>query len=192
MPRDTFETMRSAVVAVALCARVALGQEPGSQPTPTPKPSIQSAIDPAVEKWWRASQDPCRAFPKGVPCFPVEVQAEGPSVSVLDSLYHLDDAKRPEHRPPTVDEMKEARPGSQSASGGVGFDPGCLTNHLAKKLKGHNDTYHVYRVRGPGGSQVVMSDAKLDPTYVQGDIEYLGKFTGECGALSAFRHEDRK
>jgi hypothetical protein len=196
-PRDTFETMRSAVVAVALFAGRALAQEASPSPVPSPSPApratLFSAIDPTVAAWWSANHDPCRGVSKGVPCFPVEIQAEGPTVSVLGSLYHLDDAKRPEHRPPTMDEMREARPGTQSAIGNFfSTDPVCAVKKLVKTVKGKHDTWYLYRIRDTGGSHVVMKDEKLDATYVQGDVEYLGKFDGECAALQAFRHEDRK
>lgn len=191
--------MRALVLASSLFASAGLAQEPSPTPTPRPSPTPQAprpiltAIDPAVEKWWVETREPCKkVINQGVPCFPVEVHAEGPTVSVRDSLWDLGGKAEPsKHSAPTVEEMKAMRPGSQTPTVGVSFDPVCAAKAALKGLKGKNDTYYLYRLHDTSGTRVVMRDAKLDAKTFQGSAEYIGEFHGECEAIAAFRHEDR-
>ena len=130
----------------------------------------------------------------GVPCFPVEVHAEGPSVSVRDSLWDFGPKdKQSEHRPPTLKEMQPVRPGPRvGAVPLVSFDPVCAAKHALKAVKGKNDTYYLYRLRDASGEHVVLRDQKLEARAYQGSAEFVGQFEGECAALVAFRHEDRR
>ncbi len=182
--------------AACLIASGALAQEPTPPPTTQAPRPILSAIDPAVEKWWRESREPCnKPINQGVPCFPVEVHAEGPTVSVRESLWNLGSGRKPaERRPPTVEEMAPMRPGPKSTVAGIGvaLDPVCAAKAAWKAAKGRNDTYFLYRLRDAKGEHVVMRDKKLDATTYQGAAEFLGEFHGECEAIAAFRHEDRR
>lgn len=188
--------MRGLALAACLVAGGALAQEPAPSSSPAPPRPILNAIDPAVEKWWRETREPCdKPINKGVPCFAVEVHAEGPTVSVRDSLWNLGTSRKPaERRPPTVEEMAPMRPGPKSTVAGVGMtlDPVCAAKAAWKAVKGRNDKYFLYRLRDAKGERVVMRDAKLDATAYQGSAEFLGEFTGECEAIAAFRHEDRR
>jgi hypothetical protein len=187
--------MRALVLVSCLIARAALGQETSPPPTtqPAKKPILQ-AIDPAVEKWWIETREPCKKpINLGVPCFPVEIHAEGPTVSVRDSLWDLGGRAAPsKHSAPTLAEMAPMRPGSQTPTIGVSFDPVCAAKAALKAVKGRNNTYFLYRLHDTSGERVVMRDAKLDTTTYQGAAEFLGEYHGECEAIAAFRHEDRR
>ncbi len=74
----------------------------------------------------------------------------------------------------------------------VTFDPGCVGKSLLKSLKEKNDTYYLYRVRDVQGERIVLQDRRLNALTYQGDLEFLGRFDGECNALAAYRREDRK
>ncbi len=74
----------------------------------------------------------------------------------------------------------------------VKFDPGCVGKSVLKKLKGRNDTYYLYRLRDVHGVRVALYDRRVDATTFQGDLEFLGKFDGECDALAAYRREQLK
>jgi hypothetical protein len=193
--RDTVEEMRGFALVSCLIAIQDLAQAASPPPTTqTPRPLAQ-AIDPAVDKWWSEAREPCRVPIKlGVPCFPVEVHAEGPSVSVRDSLWNLGPNGKPsEHRPPTTQEMQAVRPGPKSVPVPlVSFDPICAAKHALKAAKGKNDTYYLYRLRDASGEHVVLRDQKLEAKAYQGSAEFLGQFDGECAAIAAFRHEDRR
>jgi hypothetical protein len=75
---------------------------------------------------------------------------------------------------------------------GVTLDPGCVAKSALKKLKGKNDVYYLYRIRDVHGVRVALYDRRVDATTFQGDLEFLGKFDGECDALAAYRQEQRK
>jgi hypothetical protein len=89
--------------------------------------------------------------------------------------------------------MQAYRPGPVGpVSAGIGFDPVCVGKSLLKRIKGKNDTYYLYRVRDVHGERVALFDHRLEAASFQGALEYLGRFDGECDALSAYRREDRK
>ena len=187
--------MRALVLVFCLIASPGLAQEAGPPPATQPARPLSQSIDPAVEKWWNATREPCQKPIKlGVPCFPVEIHAEGPTVSVRDSLWNLGPNGKPsEHRPPTTQEMQVARPGPKSVPVPlVSFDPICAGKHALKTVKGKDDTYYLYRLRDAGGEHVVLRDQKLDAKAYQGSAEFLGQFEGECAAIAAFRHEERR
>ncbi len=187
--------MRALALVLCLIARAGLAQEASPPPTTQPARPLSQAIGPAVEKWWSENREPCqKPIRLGVPCFPVEIHAEGPTVSVRDSLWDRGPNGKPsEHRPPTAQEMQPVRPGSKSVPVPlVSFDPICAAKHALKAVKGKNDTYYLYRLRDASGEHVVLRDQKLDAQAYQGSVEFLGQFDGECAALAAFRHEERR
>jgi hypothetical protein len=189
--------MRGLVLVLCLTAGTALAQD-ASPPPPAlaPRP-VLTAIDLAVEKWWTENREPCRrSINRGVPCFPVEVRAEGPTVSVRDSLREIGTKEgHSEHRPPTPAEMAPARPGPQSTIATVAamsFDPVCAAKAALKAVTGSNDTFFLYHLRDASGEHVVMRDQRLHAQAFQGSAEFLGEFHGECEAVAAFRHEERR
>ncbi len=187
--------MRALVLVSCLIASAGLAQEASLPPTTQPARPLLQAIDPAVEKWWNENREPCQKPIKlGVPCFPVEIHAEGPTVSVRDSLWDLlPNGKPSEHRPPTAQEMQSVRPGPRSLVAPlVSFDPVCAAKHALKTVNGKNDTYYLYRLRDASGEHVVLRDQKLDAKAYQGSAQFLGQFAGECAAIAAFRHEERR
>lgn len=186
--------MRALVLVSCLSVGPGLAQEASPPPTTQPARPLSQAIDPAVEKWWSQNREPCqKPIELGVPCFPVEIHAEGPTVSVRDSLWDLGPNGKPsEHRPPTAQEMQSVRPGSKSVVPLVSFDPICAAKHALKAVKEKNDTYYLYRLRDASGEHVVLRDQKLDAKAYQGSVEFLGQFEGECAAIAAFRHEERR
>ena len=94
---------------------------------------------------------------------------------------------------PTVAEMGPYRPGPESTVAPlVRFDPGCVGKSFLKSLKGKNDTYYLYRLRDRQGDRVEMTDHKLDVATFQGEIEFLGRFDGECDAVAAYRREQAR
>ena len=94
---------------------------------------------------------------------------------------------------PTVTEMGPYRPGPPTrVSPHVTFDPGCVGKSVLKALKGKNDTYYLYRIRDTHGERVSLYDRKLEPKTFQGDLELIGRFTGECDALAAYRREEAR
>jgi hypothetical protein len=187
--------MRALALVSSLIASAGLAQEASAPPKTQPAGPLLQAIDPAVEKWWSENREPCRKPIKlGVPCFPIEIHAEGPIVSVRDSLWDLAPNGRPsEHRPPTAQEMQSVRPAPRSMVAPLmSFDPVCAAKHALKAVEGKNDTYYLYRLRDTSGEHVVLRDRKLDAKAYQGSAEFLGQFDGECAAIAAFRHEDRR
>ena len=187
--------MRALVLVSCLTASPLFAQEASPPPTTQPANTLSQAIEPAVVKWWNQNRAPCKKpIDLGVPCFPVEIHAEGPTVSVRDSLWNLGPNGKPsEHRPPTTQELQSVRPGSKAVPVPlVSFDPICAVKHALKGVKGKNDTYYLYRLRDASGEHVVLRDQKLDAKAYQGSAEFLGQFEGECAANAAFRHEDRR
>ena len=164
-------------------------------PTTLPPRPISNSIEKVVERLEKEREDPCRkAVAEGKPCFPVSTSVRGPQASVRESLGVLlpNTAPSPD-RPPTKDGLAPYRPGP------VGpvipllkFDPGCVGKAVLKKLKGKNDTYYLYRIRDVHGVRAALYDRRPDATTFQGDLEFLGRFDGECEALAAFRLEQRK
>jgi hypothetical protein len=124
----------------------------------------------------------------------VTTTLKGREYSVRESLGlpPLDKTKPTPGGAPSTSDMKPFRPGGKTVVGGVGFDPGCVVKGIVKNLKGKNDVYYLYRVRDVHGTRVAMYDHKVEPATFQGDLEFLGRFEGECSALAAYRHEEAK
>jgi len=145
-----------------------------------------------------AHMKPCDvAQQRGVPCFPVSVEQEGPRFSVAEALRRYRATGSPAPGPPTVAEIQGQMSGApQSASGGVGFDPVCTAKNLVRKLSGRNSTFYLYRMTDERGDRPLLTDRELDPKayaanpHVQ--YEYLGRFDGECAAVAAWRQALRK
>jgi hypothetical protein len=137
-------------------------------------------------------KDPClTAKEEGRPCFPVTATIKGPEYSVRRSLGIIKDPEKPAPgTPPTTNEMREYRPGSQTPIAGFSFDPGCTAKAILKSLKGRNDVYYLYVVRDMQGERAQLYDHKLDPATFQGNLAFVGRFEGECDAVAAWRHED--
>jgi hypothetical protein len=173
----------------------ARAQESGPQPRPTPAPRsrrpVSDSVDRNVEKVLRAHEEPCeRAFRLKVPCYPMEVAAEGPRFSVADAMrrYRVRD-RRPAPGPPTNSELLGELSGApQSASGGVGFDPVCTVKSLVRRVSG-GSTFYLYRIRDQHGEQrPLLTDRKLDAVVRAGvQYEYMGEYKGECEAIAAWR-----
>ena len=101
--------------------------------------------------------------------------------------------KESPNRPPTAAELAPYLSGALAPSATlVSFDPGCVGKSVLKRLRGKNDRYFLYRVRDTKGQRVVLYDHRLDPTYFQGELEFLGEFDGECDAVAAWNREIRK
>jgi hypothetical protein len=164
--------------------------------TPAPSLPIRESAARLVRQLDDDWKTPCGKKSQGIPCFPIrsdETRSKW-TASVRDSLGDLGPAgKQSPDRPPTEGEMKAFRPGPVGPVGaGIGFDPGCVGKSLLKRIKGKNDTYYLYRVRDVHGERVALFDHRLEAASFQGALEYLGRFDGDCNALSAYRHEDRK
>ena len=194
---------RSSSAAALLCAlqllaRGAAAAEPAPKPSPSPTPTITESMERVVERLEALRQDPClEALRKGRPCFPASTGLPGgPTASVRESLGQLGpaDAWSPD-RPPTVAEMGPYRPGTPSRGtpniASVSFDPVCAGKAVLKALKGKNNTYYLYRIRGPQGVRVALYDSRQNAATFQGEMELLGTFDGECEAIAALRHAER-
>jgi hypothetical protein len=163
-------------------------------PPPSPRP-ISGSVDRVVDKLEEERKGPCRkAIEEGVPCFPVSTEIQGPKVSVRDSLGDLGPAKATSpDRPPTRDDMDAFRPGPiGTVMNFATLDPGCVGKSVLKSLQGKNDVYYLYRVRDVHGERVVLHDRRLNAITYQGDLEFLGRFEGECEALAAYRRQERR
>jgi len=174
---------------------------PDASPAPSPAPSTSSArpisdsVERVVERMEEERADPClKATREGKPCFPVTTTLNGPEYSVRESLgLPPADKARPTGGAPSSTDMKPYRPRGKTVIAPVlTFDPGCLVKGVIKNLKGRNDVYYLYRIRDVHGMRVAMYDRKIEPSTFQGDLEFLGRFTGECSALAAYRHEETK
>ena len=153
---------------------------------------IAASIGPAVDELIRKHFTCGGPGGDEVPCFPVSVEQRW-QYSVAESLEHLefDDSPAP-GRPPTVDEMSEARPGPQSASGNlVSFDPICKGRQLLRALTGGARSYHLYRVWDHSGERVELRERPLDLADDEGlparHYVLLGTFGDECEAVAAWR-----
>jgi hypothetical protein len=162
-----------------------------------PRP-IAESVGPAVDVYIRERMKPCRTPGKdGVPCFPVTVERKW-QYSVADSLAHLEfDQRTSPSRPPTVDEMKGARPGPLSAYGNiVTFDPVCKTRQLFKMVAGTSRTYYLYRTWDASGEHVTLRDRPFEAEKFDATPRFrylpLGSFTDECEALAAWRQALRE
>jgi hypothetical protein len=183
--------------AVLLAALQAASAAPSPSPSPSPASArpVSDSVDRVVERMEAERANPCLAANReGKPCFPVTTFLSGPEYSVRQSLGLPADKWKPTPGgAPSTAEMKPYRPGGKTVVAPVvGFDPGCLVKGIIKNLKGKNDVYYLYRVHDIHGVRVAMYDRKVEPTTFQGDLEFLGRFTGECSALAAYRHEEAK
>jgi hypothetical protein len=192
-----------AVLGLALAlASPSPAPSPSSSPSPSPSPaasapprSIRDSIDPVVDRLEAERKDPClKARREGVPCFPSQTETRGPTASVREGLGLPDrsDKKPSPDRPPTVEEMGPYRPTPTKPAVSVTIDPGCVGKSILKGLRGKNDTYYLYRLRDVNGERVVLYDHRIDPLRFQGEVEFLGKFDGECDALAAYERERRR
>ena len=196
--------MRSTLRVTGLVVLASVGpaapspvQEAAAAPAPrasaTPiRDSVERAIDAVVLKHLQ----PCgQARRQGVPCFPTSVEEEGPRFSVAEALRRYRGTGSPAPGPPTVAEIQSQMSGApQSASGGVGFDPGCTVKKLFGKLRG--TTFYLYRTWDARGERPMLTDRPLDAKRYAANVDFqyelLGKYSGECEAVAAWRAALRK
>jgi hypothetical protein len=185
-------TAALAATPLALAPAVAAEDPP---PATLPARPLTDSIERVVQRLEEERKEACRkAAEAGVPCFPVSTEVTKPEVLVRDPRRDLGPASKPSpHRPPTLDEMKDFRPGpAGEVVPLLKLDPGCVGKSVLKRLKGKNDTYYLYRIRDAHGERVALYDRRLEASTFQGALEFLGRFDGECEALAAYRREDRK
>jgi hypothetical protein len=155
---------------------------------------VRESVDRAVGHVIETHLRPCdRAGRENVPCFPVLVEEQGPRYSVAQSLrdYRPDGSPAPDLNPTVADVQSHLSGALQSASGGVGLDPVCAAKGLWKKLKGTGGPYYLYRTWDRLGERPLLSDHELAPddydSYPEFRFVLLGKYGGECEAVSAWR-----
>jgi hypothetical protein len=192
-----------AAVAAALAAAAQAQDAPAPTPAPTPTPtppaaspaprrrvSIREVIDRHVEQVLRAREAPCeRASRAGVPCFPVDVEREGPRFSVADALRHYRTDGTPAPGVPTNAELRQQLTGApRSAAGGVSTDPVCAVKSLVRWISGKPTRFYLYRLKDERGVRPLLADRKLEPS-PRPDLQYefIGEFKGECEAVAAWR-----
>jgi hypothetical protein len=198
--RSTLRVAGAVVVLASVgMASAAAAQDPAPASTPAParrRRPIRDSIDRVLDAVVLAHMKPCDvAQRRGVPCFPVSVEQEGPRFSVAEALRRYRGTGSPAPGVPTVAEIQGQMSGApQSASGGVGFDPVCTAKKLFGKKAG--TTFHLYRTWDAGGERPLLTDHLLDPkAYALNPdfhYEYLGKYDGECEAVAAWRKALRK
>jgi len=198
--RSTLRVAGAVVVLASVgMASAAAAQDPAPASTPAParrRRPIRDSIDRVLDAVVLAHMKPCDvAQRRGVPCFPVSVEQEGPRFSVAEALRRYRGTGSPAPGVPTVAEIQGQMSGApQSASGGVGFDPVCTAKKLFGKKAG--TTFHLYRTWDAGGERPLLTDHLLDPkAYALNPdfhYEYLGKYDGECEAVAAWREALRK
>jgi len=153
---------------------------------------IRDSIDRVIEQVVLSHVVPCEAASrKGVPCFPVGIEREGPRFSVADAMRRYRATGAPAPSVPSVADIQGQMSGApQSASGGVGVDPVCGARKLWKKIQGKSTTYHLYRTWDERGERPLLTDHRLDPEDFRSNpsfhFEYLGEFSGECEAVAAW------
>lgn len=186
------------VVVILACAVVPSpggAQDEGSSASPRARPRrarpIHDSIERVVERVVQSHAQPCdRASREGVPCFPVSIEQEGPRFSVAEALRRYRGTGSPAPGPPTVAEIQGQMSGApQSASGGVGFDPVCSVRKLFGKLSG--TTFYLYRTWDSRGERPILTDRPIDPddyaTRPDFRYELVGKYSGDCEAIAAWR-----
>ena len=198
--RSTLRVAGAVVVLASVgMASAAAAQDPAPASTPAParrRRPIRDSIDRVLDAVVLAHMKPCDvAQRRGVPCFPVSVEQEGPRFSVAEALRRYRGTGSPAPGVPTVAEIQGQMSGApQSASGGVGFDPVCTAKKLFGKKAG--TTFHLYRTWDARGERPLLTDHLLDPkAYALNPdfhYEYLGKYDGECEAVAAWREALRK
>jgi hypothetical protein len=164
---------------------------PAPSPTPFPRRAIAESVEPAVERYLREHGQPCtRAEAERIPCYPVTVEAYGPTYSVSESLRSW----TPDLSPGAVATPPVSPWGTPI--GGVGFDPVCAGKSVVKSLRGKNDTYYLYRLWDHLGEHAVLRDRPLEPgqpsSTASPQFELLGKIEGECEAIAAWRKANRE
>lgn len=179
------------LTAVVWLAVGAAGPTASAKPA---RPSIRASIEREVDAVVRAHLEVCAvARDRGVPCFPVSLEQEGPRFSVEQSLRSYRPSGGPTSGPPTTAELQRQMPGApRSAVGGVTVDPVCAVKSLVRLFKGSPHTFFLYRVwNGDAEGQPLLSDQKLDPAAYASlpafRYEPLGEFKSECAALAAWR-----
>jgi len=175
---------------------------PGSQPkllaSYSRRKGFRTAIDDYVEQVFQSHQDPCaKAAREGVPCFPVSIDQQGPHFSVAEAMrrYRVEGGPAPNQQPTTAELQRQMSGAPQSASGGVSFDPGCTLKSLIRMVGGGTNTFYLYRTWNGDEERPLLTDHKLDPnTFLRVPnfrYEFLGQYTGECQAVSAWRAAER-
>ena len=162
---------------------------PGRAPARSRRP-VRDSIERVVEKVVEAHLKPCdRAAQQGVPCFPVSVEQEGPRFSVAEALRRYRGRGSSAPVSPNAETQSQLSGAPLSASGGVGFDPVCSVKKLFGKLSG--TTFYLYRTWDARGERPMLTDRPIDPDrYLSNpDFRYelVGKYSGECEALAAWR-----
>jgi hypothetical protein len=172
---------------------------PGANARRGARRPIHDSIDRVVDAVVDAHMQPCDvARQKGVPCFPVSVEQEGPRFSVAEALRHYRTTGGPAPGVPTRSQIQEQMSGApQSASGGVSFDLVCTAKNLVKKLSGGASTFYLYRMWDERGvERPLLTDHEIDPKSYAANpgvrYDFLGKFGGECEAVAAWRQALRK
>jgi hypothetical protein len=190
-------TLRAAGACVLGCLGAA-GLTMDKEAVPSPPPArtrrarpIHDSIDRVVDRVVEARLKPCSvAARQGVPCFPVTLEQEGPRFSVAEALRRYRGVGSPAPGVPTRSEVQGQMSGApQSASGGVGSDPVCSVKKLFGKLSG--TTFYVYRTWDARGERPLLTDRELDPKAYAGNpafrYELVGKYSGDCEAIAAWR-----
>lgn len=199
-----------ATVAFIFLACAATAQDPGAPtpaPTPTPAPParprprgrpVRESAERQIDVVFRAHVNPCEvARSRGVPCFPVTIEREGPRFSVKEAIRSYRPDGRPAPGVPTNAEMQKQMSGApRSASGGVSTDPTCAVKSLLRMFKGRPNTFFLYRTWDTkGDEEPLLTDHKLDPNgYAPPALryEFVGEFKGECEAVAAWRRSLRE
>jgi hypothetical protein len=174
---------------------------PGSSTTPRPRrsrPPIRESAQRQIEAIIREHMDPCLAARgKGVPCFPVTIETEGPRFSVKEALRTYRPEPGPAPGVPTRAEIQKQMSGAPvSASGGASTDPTCAVKSLVRLFKGSPNTFFLYRTwNEKGEEEPLLTDRRLDPgSYATPAVryEFVGEFKGECEAIAAWRRALRR
>lgn len=200
------------VLACAAAAQDAGAPTPAPTPTPTPTPTpgaaarqrprsrqpVRESAERQIDAVFRAHVNPCEvARSKGVPCFPVTIESEGPRLSVKEALRRYRPDGGPAPGVPTRSEIQKQMSGApQSASGGVSSDPTCAVKSLVRMFKGRPNTFFLYRTWDTKGEEEpLLTDHRLDPNaYAPAALryEFVGEFKGECEAIAAWRRSLRE
>jgi len=199
--RSTLRVAGAVVVLASVgTASAAAAQDPAPASTRAParrRRPIHDSIDRVLDAVVLAHMKPCDvAQQRGVPCFPVSVEQEGPRFSVAEALRRYRGTGSPAPGPPTVAEIQgqmSGQPLSDRLTLGS-FDPVCTAKKLFGKKAG--TTFHLYRTWDARGERPLLTEQLLDPkAYAlnpDSHFEYLGKYDGECEAVAAWREALRK
>jgi hypothetical protein len=186
----------SALAACLLAAGGAATDEPAPAASPSPAVTlparpVSNSVEPVIDKLEEEEKERCRkAQEKGIPCFPVDTEGRAPDASVRELFEEYRPGRLP--RRPQPSDWMENRPLPAPFIPMVSFDPGCAAKSIVRSLKGKSNTYYLYRMRDRHGLRAALSDRKVEAATFQGELEFLGRFDGECDALAAYRKEDRR